>query len=183
MGIQHRNPTFFFPGPGQIFISGRYYNGNITLAQAANFLMTADTIYATPFVVSKPTSFDIIGSSLVSNVSASNTGYAIYSDSNGTPNKKLFSGFMGSGFVGGDLAISISLPVGVYWLCVLVDGVCTLHSTSGTSRFAPLGFSTTSSPAMDVGYKVGMAFGAFPDSFPAGATIESFNYCVYLRVV
>lgn len=164
-------PSFASPG----YISGRYYPAGST--NGGTFTLTANTLYAIPFVPLAKVTFTKLSVNVTTGVAATNGRIGVYANTAGT----LAPGALIAGSDSGSFStattglkeitgLSIALNPGFYWFAVMSSGAPTLTGCNG-SVLAPLiyGMSSLSISANEFGYAASQSFGAMPATFPAGA--------------
>lgn len=154
------------------YVSGRYYVGAGLGGGATSAAYAANTVYFFPFIVSETKSWDRLAFEVQTAGTAANARVAIYTGANGKPASLVLDA--GSFAVAGTglktVTINQSLPPGVYWLAVVLDGTETLYNSSNVQLglFAITG-TTTSISAPETGLSASLTFGAFPATAFTGA--------------
>lgn len=83
-----------------------------------------------------------------------------------------------------EIAISVNLIKGLYWLAYLANGTPTLRISSVDSALSQvLGLPAASFTSYGRIYSSAMAFAALPNPFPAAPTIENLSPFIYLKKV
>lgn len=162
--------------------SGYYYYASSPSSSATSATQGIGFLKAAPYVVDTPLTLARLGAEVttVGDVGCK-VRLGIYADSNGYPGPLLLD----AGQIAGDVAAAQELTattvlgVGVYWFAVAVQSVITTQPTlrvvSGWFPPAPVPIGTAlPSTGQSAGVlSVGGVAGAFPGSFPAGATSAS----------
>lgn len=139
--------------------------------------LTANRLYAFPFVVGRTATLDRIAINVTTAASGSKARCGIYdTNDNGYPyNLVVDSGELDSGTTGiKSTTISQSLPGGhLYWLVVVSSGTPTLRCAAAASVLTPLILGTSSSLGTThyLGLYVSYTYAALPSTFPSSPTM------------
>lgn len=164
-----------------------YINSSIMVNSPSTEAPTHGIIFAFPFLISTPTSFNKIGAYVSAAVESSKARVAIYSNDNYYPNAKLAeSGELDTGTIGFKSSnISLSLEAGLYWLAFVhndaTDALTFIHTNIDLNLGMALAGGT-------IEFLNGIAddttgYGILPATFAAGFSLTSGLLCpVFLRV-
>ena len=166
--------------------TGNYYGPVGMVGGAATLAITANNLYAVPFLVQRTTTWDRIALQVTTGGIATTTArLGIYND--GT---NLYPGTLvvDAGTVAVDstgvkaATISQQLQPGLYWLAFVSDGAPVIRRT-GTVPWGLLGVDGTELTAQDALWTVAFTYAALPDPFTAGGTESDDHYVVCLRLL
>lgn len=154
--------------------SGRYYGGMISNpGVTTTFAVSANTMYALPFVLYRKTTFSAI-SAQVTSLHASNMRMGIYADLDGLPGGLVLdAGEVSAGSTGvKDISVSLTLDPGVYWLASVYAGTPTMRAAGFHTAAANLpdiaGILGIGTPGtFDTRVSASLTYGALPASFGA----------------
>ena len=147
--------------------------------------MTADKLYAVPFLVARNMTVDRIAINIaVPGAAGKKARLGIYNDgTNLYPGSLLLDAGEVAADSGGTKAITInqSLMKGIYWLVVVSNG--TPQPRMADYSYTPLGLNINLT-AFQTGWSVAFTYDALPDPFTAGASMvtTSSRYIVGLRL-
>jgi len=149
-----------------------WYTSPITGTALTTGALTANRLYAIPFVVSKRTVLDRIAI----NVTTAGTGNArlgIYEDLGTYPSKLLLDAGAISIATTGVKSVTIShvLTNGLKWLVIVSNGTPTIRSFAVASLSPVLGYGNTLGTAPNLGLYTAFTYAALPASFPASPTM------------
>lgn len=152
----------------------RWYGSATLGSSTTTTTQRANTVTVTPFAVTTATTFDRIETEVTTAKAASTCRLAIYSDSNGYPDRLIPNSDGGTistastGRVGNTFAGPITLFPGNYWLAFQCSGGGQIIRAWTTSMIAPvLGIpSTAGASQASLGYNATFTYAAFPDDFP-----------------
>jgi hypothetical protein len=152
----------------------------------ANYLMTADTVYAVPFIIGETDTADRIGIDIIT-ASGSNAMLGIYNSTGGVPDDLLLQAgeIATSGTGDQTITISQSLTPGMYFLAIVADGTPRVNAISKLNALWNYGFSGLSGAAS--GGPLTLISGAhsydsgLPDPFPTIAATNDSTPRVSLR--
>lgn len=140
-------------------------------------VITADHLYAIPFVAARKMTVDRIACWVQSLVNPSNIRIGIYADgTNCYPGALVLdAGAVSGATVGGKIiTIDQQLDKGLYWLALVSDAAPTFYGTLGQGNLI-LGLVTTGYYYYYIGWDVVQAYGALPDPFTAGGSLVQQN--------
>lgn len=154
---------------GELLV-GQYYN--ISMASSGAIAGTTNRMYAIPFIVPRKMTFDRIAITVTVGASGKSARLGIYND-----NGSLYPGTLAldAGVVDCTSAATVTITIskqlakGIYWLVLLSESTQTYYACSIASPFL-LGVGTGT--IRNGGYYVAQAYGALPDPFTAGGTID-----------
>lgn len=143
--------------------------------------VVAGTIYATPFIVSKTTTYDIIQIDVTTLGSGSSARMAIYYDGgNGYPGALVTGSDVGTvatsttGVKSNTFASPIILQPGMYWLAFNCSATAPIVAGYAAAQMLPvMGQISTMASAFPLGWSVSLAFAAFPTTFTGGGAVIS----------
>ncbi len=171
--------------PFQLLTIGNYYHSQYCVGYTGSGVaLTADKIYAVPFLVARPVSWDRIALRVqAAGAGGTKIRMGLYND-----NGSLYPGspYDDAGTVDVDttgvkeITIAYSLPRGLYWLVFISDGTPSIYAIGTTSIIDILGFSNPSGGR--VGYEKAATYGTLPDPFPASATASYYAWLIGMRV-
>lgn len=154
--------------------SGRYYGGKVSNpAVSTTFAVSANTHYALPFILDMRTQFQAIAAG-VTTLHASNMRMGIYAHEAGLPGSLILDcGEVSAGSTGvKDIAISLTLDPGIYWLTSVYAGTPTLRAAGFHTAAANvpelahlLGVGTPGTA--DTRVTASLTYGALPSTFGA----------------
>ncbi len=174
------------PGVGIIWVAGQWYSchantGGVGVAQVQN------TGYAAPFLVGRTHTFAAMGIAVQTGVGGTTARLGIYADNGSNyPGALVLDAGAVSTAVATTVtvAISQSLPPGIYWLVMVplgaagaVQNACWGIGSAvqrPTTQLAVLGFSGANGTQPNIGYSLAaLTTGGLPNPFGAGATLLS----------
>jgi hypothetical protein len=160
---------------------GRYHFSFLA-GSTTNLAITANSLYAYPFVVPESQTFDRIAIK-VQTLSAGNVRLGIYSD-NGTvyPGALLVdAGEVDVGATGvKSLTINQTLTAGLYWLVLVGNSTPTLTGVVSGYSYSCIGSSDLTA-ASNMYWLAGFPYAALPTPFPAGASGNVLPSNIWLR--
>jgi hypothetical protein len=168
----------------------RWYSNNNSGTVPTTLATTAGTLIATPFIVSRVTTFSKIGINCTTLGAASTARVAIYQDNGNLYPSNLISGSdvgtlatSGTGFLTNTFVTAITLQPGLYWLAFNVSATAPTVSAWAVAQLNPiLGNTGANPPVPGVGWSVSLAFGAMPSTFTAsGAALVASAPAVFLQ--
>lgn len=140
----------------------------------------ANTIIALPFTVPWPCTLNRVLANVTTIGTLSNLRIGIYSATSLTniyPGSRLYdSGDLSTITTGVKTASpALALTQGtLYWACLNQGGtVATIRCLGLAGCATPLGLDTAMGTAAGIGLNVSLTYGAYPASFPAGATVRT----------
>jgi len=147
-----------------------YYTIPRTMADFVNLVITADRLYAHPFVVPKTITVDEIVLEVVAG-SAGNARLGIWEDNNCYPGDLLLDAGAVDTTVAATktIAINQTLTPGLKWAGFVSSATPNVRAM-GTAAMDIMGGSPGSTTNNRVGVRAAYAYGALPDPYPAGAT-------------
>lgn len=157
----------------------RYYGSAIIYGTPSTLAVTVGSLRASPFFVGVNKAFDRIQCEVTTFGASSKVRLGVYSDNgSGYPGALVVdSGELDAGSNGVKPAtISVSLTPGVYWLAILGGtATCTYRTFGGASLLSTIfGWdSAMGATTRDPHFSVAKTYGALPDPFTAGATINT----------
>lgn len=148
-------------------------------AFAANTALTANRLYAIPFVASHRAGCALDRVAInVTTGSSGNVRLGIYTDSSGYPDALLLDCGTGSttstGVVSKTIAQALT-PGGLYWLVAVFDATPTIRTIPVNSCSHALGFDNTLGTAGNCGLYVSFSYAALPGTFPGSPTMITAN--------
>ena len=154
---------------GQDLRTGEYIAPFFGYQEATNPGVTANTLYALPFVAHRAITVDRIAIHVATLAAGASARLGIYqAGTNLYPGSLLLDAGVVSVATTGVKAITISqaLAAGLYWLALVSDGAPNVRGVA--AAFTPVGVKPT---AFDIGYcgwNVAFTYAALPDPFTAG---------------
>lgn len=159
-----------------------YTTSGVTVAAPTTSSVVASTLYATPFIVSKTTTFDQIAINVTTLGSGSTARAALYYD-----NGNMYPGTLvtnsdvgtfntaGTGFLTQTFSTAITLQPGLYWFAFNCSTTAPVVSGWAITQVSPiLGYTNANPPVAGLGWSVSLAFAAMPTTFTAsGAAITA----------
>jgi len=155
------------------FVSSRYYAG-ITTALGAAYGLTANRLYAAPFLVHRQTAFDRIAVNVATADAGKSVRLGIYDDSSGLPGAlKLDAGAVSVGATGeAFITISQTLPPAWYWLALASEsGVAQIDSSLAPAA-VQFGLTAVGDAPPTHLFKT-HTFGALPNPFGGSLTYST----------
>ena len=151
--------------------SGRYYDSRLSTGYTT-LAISANTLYAIPFLVPKTQTYTVISLEVTTLAAAKSIRMGIYTDTNGAPDALVLDAGTVSVATTGSKTISISqsLSAGWYWLVVVSDGTPTVRATSQTA-IGMLGFTSGTDTTIHVGFSVAFTYAALPNPFTGGGAL------------
>lgn len=161
---------------------GYYYTMAIT-GGTATLALTANTLYALPFLVTKRSRWDKMNIRVTTASSGTKVRLGIYTNEGVYPKSLVVdAGELDTGSTGSkELVIDVTLDPGLYWLALLSSGAPTLGGISAANTFGILGQSdvyTTANNSLRISY----TYGNLPETFPTGASPVQMPYLIALRL-
>ena len=155
----------------------RYYCGNVNATSFVAFAITANRLYAYPFLVSTDSEdFDRIAFNVTAFVALSHGRCGIYAD-DGTlyPGDLILDGGEQDTDANGvkETVIAETLTQGLYWLAFLSSGAITVRSHVAGDAYPFLGVDNTLGAVSSFSWFVAQAYGALPDPFTAGGSYST----------
>jgi len=159
---------------GLPMVSGRMYESQALSDNGAGAAVTANRMYASPFLVFKPTTFTKMGFRCTATDAGKKARAGVYSDSDGVPGSLFVqtgdidvstaTGGLSAAFTGGDVVV----PPGWYWLAAVSDGVAQVHYASANDNLRWIGCTTFNDTVAASGVYVTTTFsttGVLPATF------------------
>ncbi|MFH1662319.1 MAG: hypothetical protein ABH934_00100 [Chloroflexota bacterium] len=148
--------------------------------------IAADTLYAMLFPVVRTMTFDRIATYIATLADGKTIRLGIYADDgNLYPGALALDAGTASVATTDTKAITIDkqLTKEFYWLVFISDGIPALYRGDALDRtmWTPTGLSATSLRYATAGWTKTQAFGALPDPFPSGGSLEIYNWAIALR--
>lgn len=146
--------------------------------------MTANTIYAVPFLAARDMTVDRIAINVITADTGNSARMGIYRDGNNLyPGELLLDAGEVSVGTTGVKAITIdqSLMKGLYWLAIVSDGTPNVRVL--TNAVTILGMNSTHANHQ-TGWSAAFTYAALPDPFTAGGSLEldHTKFCIGLRL-
>jgi len=169
----------------QIFRTGEYMLPSmIGFYSLSQVTMTANTLYAVPFLAARNMTVDRIAVNIITPDAGKKARMGIYKDGvNLYPGSLLLDAGEVDVGSGGVKAITInrSLTRGLYWLAIVSDGTPTVRAATNASTI--LGMNATHANTQ-TGWSVAHNYAALPDPFTAGGSLvtDSLKFCIALRL-
>ena len=161
---------------------GYYYTMGV-LGGTATLALTANTLYALPFLVTKRSRWDKMNIRVTTASSGTKVRLGIYTNEGVYPKDLIVdAGELDTGSTGSkEAVIDVTLDPGLYWLALLSSGAPTLGGISAANTFGILGQSdvyTTANNSLRISY----TYGTLPETFPTGASPVQMPYLIALRL-
>jgi len=173
-------------GLGAYRTNGYYVGFLSTISTAATAALAANTLYATPFVVTDTATFTRIGIN-VTTLSTGGARLGIYNFANGVPTTLVLDAGTVSVTSTGEkeITISQSLSAGAYMLVMLCDGTPIVRRTATTNSSTPAFGNPDSSTAQPTHITQALTYGALNASFgtPTYVTDATTTPAIWLRKV
>jgi hypothetical protein len=175
-----------YEGYQQLFQTARYYNGQVAGTSVSAVALTADTLYAIPFLVNKTNTFDRISIDVTAAAAAGKKArLGIYQSNTATqlPGTLLLD----AGEVAVDaiatveITISQALSAGLYYLAVVSDGTPTLQANAAASATAYLGAATPNACAQASRLTRSHTYAALPATYGTPTYAVGSSGFVFLR--
>jgi len=180
----------FLPRIAKGSTRNRWYGSGITCATTTTQGVSANTLYAWPFIVSERLTITDIQASVGTGVSATSFRIGIYAD-DGTcyPGSLLYgtsslSSATSSTIRTETLTSSITIDPGLYWLSIISDGTPVFKAWNTGSIPLILGWDASMTGTQPIrGFQVSHSFGALPSTFDAGASYTSSSVDAHMILV
>lgn len=157
-------------------VSGRVYQSSVLRPQhSTTTSFSANTLYATPFVVPTPTTYS--GLQFRNSTVSGNARVGVYEDDNGVPGALVVD--VGTSTLTGtsDKTVTAGSPftlaAGRYWLAIVTDATVSIVSQPTTMGGNPLGLAAGTDTTTIAGVSGAHTYGALPDPFPASLTLQA----------
>lgn len=171
--------------PGSVFISGLWYPQLIPLPGTKT--ATLNDLFAYPFIVNKTHTFSEIGVNVTTGGAGSAVRLGIYADDGaGYPGALMqdYGTVASTGTGTAEIAISLDLDPGLYWLCVAAQGGSAPTLAADNSTFSHIFGSSVAGPVAGngkTGYVLTGISGSLPNPFTAGAATQVDSPVVQLQ--
>jgi hypothetical protein len=145
---------------------------------AGTFTLTANTLYAFPFIIDQPLRIEDISTVIQTAVGGTTVRLAVYRDGgNFYPGKlvpRTDQGTLSSATTGvkTNTFEPMKLIRGIYWAVIQSNGAPAPRSQGKVVSYKALGFNPTTLEAY-TGWQYSLAYAASPGIFPKGATLAS----------
>lgn len=171
----------------------RYYvpYGNTNASTSLTDAMTANTLYAYPFIVDEVLTVDVAGIKVQSTLASSQARIGLYKDDGNFYPGALITEFTSGGAFDCSTAtfktvtsLSVTLQPGiVYWLAVVANDAVIIQTLNGGGTINYFGYSSTNTTqTANVGYTVAHTFGVLPSTFTGGGSQTSSRpFAVFVR--
>jgi hypothetical protein len=160
-----------------------YYYTNALVGVTATLALTANMMYALPFIVPRKSRFDRMNINVTTAASGTKVRLGIYTNEGVYPKSLITdAGELDTGSTGSkDAVIDVTLEPGLYWIILLSSGAPTLGGISAADTFGILGQSNVYATANN-SWRITYTYGVLPSTFPTGASPAQTPYLVALRL-
>ena len=160
-----------------------YYYTTALVGATATLALTANTMYAWPFIVPRKSRWDRMNINVTTASSGTKVRVGLYTNENLYPKSLIVdAGELDTGSTGSkDAVIDITLEPGLYWIVLLSSGAPTLGGISIADTFGVLGQSNVYATANN-SWRITYTYGVLPSTFPTGASPAQTTYLVALRL-
>lgn len=166
-------------------ISAAYYTSASAAGAIAAFdqFLFQNNLEAIPIVLAKQTTFQNLSCYVSVAIALSHVRMGIYTDVNSYPGTLIVQGEIDTSTTGlKNVAITNTLAAGRYWL-VLNDELNGVNLKGIDAAYmVALGATDLNTNGSNTGYTAGLAYGALPATFPAGAALDFIIACMALQV-
>jgi len=154
-------------GPKRYYIAGM----NAQSAFGAATAVTANTLYALPFMVGRGGIIDSVGVNVSTAVNSSNVRMGIYKNNNGIPASLISDlGTVATTTPAGFKEITgltLKLQPGLHWLTAVFSHTPTVRTIPQASILPVFGVDNAATTAVGTGYTSAFTYAALPTTFPA----------------
>jgi len=160
-----------------------YYYTTAILGATATMALTANTIYAFPFLVVRKSRWDRMNIVVTTAASGTKVRIGIYTDRDLYPHQLIVdAGEVLTDSTGSkDALIDVVLEPGLYWLVMLSNGAPTLGGIAPGNTFAILGQSNVNTLGNN-SWRGSFTYGVLPQTFPSGASPVQQPILIALRL-
>lgn len=157
----------------------RYICAAVTAQAPTTGAVSINTLRAGPFVVTYPMTIDRIACEVTTGTSGK-IRLGIWSDDGtGYPSTLILDGgeqtITAPGVYGTSTSVSVTLQPGLYWVGFLTD-TANQFRVGNTANYSPtMGISSTFGAFISINWGISLAYGALPNPFTAGATVQTSN--------
>lgn len=152
--------------PSRYYIAGMDSQGALGAAAA----VTANTLYALPFMIGRGGTIDRVGVNVSTAVAASNVRMGIYRNLNGIPGTLVADLGTVATTPAGFKEISgltAKLQPGLHWLAAVFSHAPTVRTLAQANMLAVFGVDNAATTAVGTGYTSAFTYAALPTTFPA----------------
>ena len=155
-----------------------YITNQLGNAALGTLVMTANTLYAMPFVVSKPCSINDMGINITAGVTSAQVRVGIYTDLNGYPDTRLKDGgaltASAAAFDSNVVTPALALDPGIYWVAVVSGHAPTVKAVPTGDSYPILGTDNVAASQISaVGWTVAFTMAVPPSTFTAGGAVRN----------
>jgi len=160
-----------------------YYYTTALVGATATLALTANTMYAWPFIVPRKSKYDRMNINVTTAASGTRVRLGLYTNEGLYPKGLITdAGELDTGTTGSkDALIDVTLEPGLYWIVLLSSGAPTLGGIAVADTFGVLGQSNVYATANN-SWRITYTYGVLPQIFPTGASPAQTPYLVALRL-
>jgi len=152
----------------QVIRTGEYWGGGLGFPRSWSLVLTANRLYAAPFVVARDMTFDRISVYVSTQAAGKVARCGLYENgTNNAPGALVVDGGEISVATTGQKTATISESVtkGLYWIGIVSDGTPTVRASSQSSAAVTAVLTSSDGYDFEIGWYVAHTYGALPDPF------------------